>query len=116
MDVADRNVWVEKGGHTYYIGEDGRFVTGYQEIEGALYIFDEEGRLQKGAITYEGQRFFAGEDGALYVQAFAEGEEGATYYGEDGAAVIGWFETAQDAGNHPAAVSYTHLRLHLRHG
>ena len=32
VDVADRNVWVEKGGHTYYIGEDGQFVTGYQEI------------------------------------------------------------------------------------
>ena len=44
MDVADRNVWVEKGGHTYYIGEDGQFVTGYQEIEGSLYIFDGEGR------------------------------------------------------------------------
>lgn len=59
VDVADRNVWVEKGGHTYYIGEDGQFVTDYQEIEGSLYIFDGEGRLQKGAITHEGQRFFA---------------------------------------------------------
>ena len=38
-----------------------------------------------------------GEDGALYVQAFVEGEDGVTYYGEDGAAVVGWFETAQDA-------------------
>ncbi len=113
VDVADRNVWVEKGGHTYYIGEDGQFVTGYQEIEGALYIFDEEGRLQKGAITYEGQRFFAGEDGALYVQAFAEGEEGATYYGEDGAAVIGWFETVQDAGNRPAGRYYQDEQTYL---
>ncbi len=33
VDVADRNTWVEQGGDTYYIGEDGQFVTGYQEIE-----------------------------------------------------------------------------------
>ena len=113
VDVADRNTWVEQGGDTYYIGEDGQFVTGYQEIEEKFYIFDEEGRLQKGTITYEGQRFLAGEDGALYVQAFVEGEDGVTYYGEDGAAVVGWFETAQDAENHPAGRYYQDDQTYL---
>ena len=113
VDVADRNTWVEQGGDTYYIGEDGQFVTGYQEIEEKFYIFDEEGHLQKGTITYEGQRFLAGEDGALYVQAFVEGEDGVTYYGEDGAAVVGWFETAQDAENHPAGRYYQDDQTYL---
>lgn len=113
VDVADRNTWVEQGGDTYYIGEDGQFVTGYQEIEEKFYIFDEEGRLQKGTITYEGQRFLAGEDGALHVQAFVEGEDGVTYYGEDGAAVVGWFETAQDAENHPAGRYYQDDQTYL---
>ena len=69
------------------------------------------GALQKGTITYEGQRFLAGEDGALYVQAFVEGEDGVTYYGEDGAAVVGWFETAQDAETTPRAAIIRMTRL-----
>lgn len=106
VDVADRNVWVEKDGHTYYMGEDGQFVTGYQEIAQKFYIFDSEGRLQTGDIVYDGRHFHAEEGGALSTNAFVEGKDGTTYYGEDGAAVLGWFDTEQDAPDHPAGRYY----------
>lgn len=68
--------FVDSKGKTYYFGDDGKKVTGWQEIVGKKYHFTKKGVLEKSGWKKE---------------------KDATYYlTDDGSAMTGWMEKGKD--------------------
>lgn len=56
-DVASKNGWKSVGKNTAYY-QDGKKMTGWNEIGGKTYFFDEKGRLQTGWAQTDGKWFY----------------------------------------------------------
>lgn len=50
--------WLELDGERYYLGRDGRMVTGWQELGEYRYYFREDGRVARGAVEIEGSKYY----------------------------------------------------------
>ncbi|MBR4351317.1 MAG: hypothetical protein IKP98_03770 [Bacilli bacterium] len=72
--------WLDDGQNVYYIGEDGRPLTGVQ------YLDKRNG--SNGEKAY--YCFFP--DGTMVIDSLLDTEFGRYYFGIDGAAVTGWFD------------------------
>lgn len=59
--------FVVSGGNTLYQTDDGKYLTGPQEIDGQLYYFDDSGILQRGGWINgsNGKIYYANDDGTL---------------------------------------------------
>ncbi len=80
----------------YYL-EDGVAVTGVKEIDGETYIFGTDGVLFKGEFTFENESYFADETGKVHKNYFNTRQDGTiAFYGETGAAPVGWFDYADN--------------------
>lgn len=89
-----RNAWVPTDQGTYYVGADGRNVTGLQTIDGQVYYFDASGLRQSGLINVNGVNNY--------------------FDPASGARVVGWIQTPQglmyaipENGSIVAGVAYT---------
>lgn len=70
------NDFVVSKGKTYYFGDDGKKVTGWQEINGKKYFFTKKGAMESSEWKKD---------------------NGNTYYlTENGSAMIGWMELGKD--------------------
>ena len=85
LQNTDRSGWVEQRGVYYYRDEDGRKVTGWQEIDGNTYYFD-QGILLTGEHIIDGWQYDFGSNGIM----FTGWREDSSYFREDGTQVFGW--------------------------
>ena len=83
------NDFVESEGKTYYLGEDGNRVTGWQEINGRRYHFTKKGVMEKEVWkdTDDGKRYLEA-DGTVAI-GWVKLDDGAYYFDEDGYMVTG---------------------------
>ena len=77
-----KGVWETKYGATYYVAEDGTYLTGMQKIDGETYLFSNQGTLQKNVFfESDGNKYFFGEDGKM-TKGWLD-RWGATYYADE---------------------------------
>lgn len=57
--------WQQIDGNTYYLNENGIVLTSWQHIENATYFFEADGRLVRGTVSIEGKTYHFAEDGKL---------------------------------------------------
>lgn len=64
---AMRTQWLkdDKTNAWYYLGDNGRMVTGFHDVKEKRYYFNTQGAMQLGWIDAEGKRYFAMADGSL---------------------------------------------------
>lgn len=77
----------------FYLGSDGKALTGWQDIYDYTRYFKEDGVMSRGITEIDGKKYFFSEtDGAMRISAWATStEDNSVYYcGEDGVCVTGW--------------------------
>lgn len=82
------NDWIISKGNTYYFGEDGIRVTGWQEIGGNRYFFNKEGIRQTGWYEADGVRSYLNDDGTMAI-GWVESEGSKYYFNNDGKMLTG---------------------------
>ena len=78
-------------GKTYYLGDAGKAVTGWQRIEGASYYFDQDGAMASGWQENNGKRSYFSQEGVA-LTGWQKIEGKLYYFTADGYAVSGWQE------------------------
>lgn len=71
-----KDEFVESKGKTYYLGTDGKRVTGWQDINGSRYCFTKKGIMEK--------------------DTWKQLKDGKGYLGEDGILKTGWLDLGED--------------------
>lgn len=71
-----QNDFVESKGKTYYFGDDGKKVSGWQDINGLRYHFTDKGVMEK--------------------ETWKKLDDGKCYLGSNGAMVTGWMTLGED--------------------
>lgn len=71
-----KNDFVSSKGKTYYFGDDGKKVTGWQDINGSRYHFTKKGIMEK--------------------DVWKKLDEGKCYLSKDGPMTYGWMESGED--------------------
>ncbi|MDO4632336.1 MAG: hypothetical protein Q4B01_00595 [Eubacteriales bacterium] len=90
-----RNRFVKYKGSRYYVDEQGRRVTGLQEIKDQLYYFDNDGVRQTGWQTVDGKTYyFLPTTGAAVQNQIYKMPSNKKSYGfdSDGVKITGWYE------------------------
>ncbi|MDE6035031.1 MAG: hypothetical protein K2G36_03885 [Ruminococcus sp.] len=84
----------EDGDSTYYSGEDGKILTGWQNIEDYTYYFGEDGIMSRGLNEIDGNKYyFSDTDGSMCISGWVTSEDESVYYcSEDGVCVTGWYD------------------------
>lgn len=78
-------------GKTYYIGQEGQQLTGFQTIDGKTYYFSADGSLQKDRlITVNNDVYYIDSQGQPAVSQFINKAGSFYYLDEDGKALTGW--------------------------
>lgn len=81
--------FIQSKADTYYLGEDGVKVTGWQTIKNRLYYFDKDGVMLKQKWKKQGDdKYYLGENGAA-VTGWQEIKKNTYYFGSDGKMVTG---------------------------
>lgn len=75
--------WYESGDYRYYYGEDGKYVTGWEEIEGKWYFFNPKGIMLTGWRNIKDYRYYLDKNGAM-VTGWQEIEGFIYHFGTDG--------------------------------
>lgn len=60
-----KNKWITTNGKKYYVGSNGRRVTGFKTIKGKKYYFKSNGAMKKGWLTYKGCRYYFKSNGEM---------------------------------------------------
>ena len=60
-----KNKWITTKGKKYYVGSDGRRVTGFQIIRSKRYYFNSNGIMKTGWLTYKGHRYYFKKSGEM---------------------------------------------------
>ena len=84
--------WIKVGGEWYWIGADGRMITGWIHLNNVWYFCSPSGAMKTGWVNTGDHWFYFNPSGAMktgWVQ-----EKGYWYYmGESGAMKTGWVQT-----------------------
>lgn len=82
------NRYVQVKGNWYYVGEDGKILTGEQTIDGAHVYFEYGGKQVKGDFDYKNQ-FHDKDSGNLVTNRFVTVKDKAYFIGSDSKAIKG---------------------------
>lgn len=89
-----RAIWLEKNSTWYYLNNEGRMLTGWQEINGKDYFLDySSGEMRTGLINdSDGKLYHLDEDSGAVKKGWMKKEDGTWYYfgGDDGESITGW--------------------------
>ena len=82
--------WNTKGGVTRYLDDNGKPLTGWQQIEGNNYYFHTNGgAMATGWTTIDGAKYYFTDSGSL-TTGWTTSDGGRYYLGDDGAMTTGW--------------------------
>ena len=84
---SDRND-IQSG--IFFYGEDGKPLTGWQEIDGSRYYLGSDGQAAVGVFQVEDSYYFFGTDGVM-ATSWAEAGGKLYYLRSNGTMVTGWF-------------------------
>lgn len=82
------NRYVQVKGNWYYVGEDGKILTGEQTIDGAHVYFEYDGKQVKGDFDYKNQ-FHDKDSGNLVTNRFVTVKDKTYFIGADSKAIKG---------------------------
>lgn len=60
-----KNKWITTKGKKYYVGSNGRRVTGFATIKKKRYYFDGNGVMKTGWLTYRGHKYYFKKNGVM---------------------------------------------------
>ena len=81
--------WHQEEGKTYYVSQNGRYLTGWQKIQDQFYYFHKDGAMAHGLVDLKEGRYLLDANGAMATGW--QTVEGDTYYFmSNGVAITGW--------------------------
>ena len=82
------NDFITYHGRTYYFGEDGKKVIGWQEIASARYYFDKKGVMQTGWYEEDGAKYYFDDTGMMTV-GWLTLDDNKYYFDQEGKMLTG---------------------------
>ena len=82
------NDFITYRGKTYYFGEKGERLTGWQEINSGKYFFSKKGVMKTGWMETDDGKYYFNEDGTMHLGWLAV-DETKYYFGKDGKMLTG---------------------------
>ena len=86
--------WLEDLGSRYYLGDNGKPITGRSLVDGKIYYFQENGMMLTGWAYFSGFYNYFTESGVMAV-GLTEIDGSLYYFNESGAMQTGWLELGE---------------------
>lgn len=77
--VLTADTFYTENGKQYYLGSDGKYVKGFQNIDGNTYYFDTNGVMLTGWQTIDGARYYFNSKGIMQKNCFLD-DAGKRYF------------------------------------
>lgn len=91
LSVTASAEWYKSGDKRLYKDDSGKYVTGFENIDGNTYYFDKNGYLKTGWVTFSnGKKYYFSEKNGMRTGWLKMTDGTAYYMGDDGVMTTGW--------------------------